>query len=30
VGCQSVCSELIERKLGARSPTERLQDHKDR
>jgi len=28
VGCQSVCSELIERKLGARSPTERLQDQR--
>ena len=28
MGCQSVCSELIERKLGARSPTERLQDQR--
>jgi len=26
VGCQPVCIELIERKLCARSPTERLQD----
>src|SRR5258705_13443009 len=25
VGCQPVCSELIERQLGARSPIERLQ-----
>ena len=28
MGCQSACSELIERKLGARSPTERLQDQR--
>src|ERR1700730_3728898 len=30
VGRQSVCSELIERQLCARSPTERLQDQNDR
>jgi len=30
MGCQPVRSELIERQLGARSPTERLQSQTDR